>query len=188
MKTSLKKSVVLKRKSLLSIIGFTLIIVFGTPFALQAQKYAYIDSDYILESMPEYNDAQEELNEHSERWQKEIEERYKQIKERKEEFMRVEAILPDEERDKRKSEIEEMESEALEMQQLRFGVKGDLFAKRKELIEPLQDKVFEAMKKVASNRNFAFVFDKANQSNLIFADPKYDISKMVLRELGVTPQ
>lgn len=163
-------------------------IFFGTAFATLGQKYAYIDSDYILESMPEYTEAKEELDKFAERWQNEIEERYKQIKKRKEEFLRVEAILPDEEREKRKEEIEKMESEALEMQQLRFGVKGDLFAKRKELIEPIQDKVFEALSKVASNRNFAFVFDKANQSNLIFADPKFDISKMVLRELGVTPK
>lgn len=167
---------------------FLLAIVFGTAFASHSQKYGYIDSDYILESMPEYNDAKEELDKYAERWQKEIEELYKQIKKRKEEFMRVEAILPKEEREKRKEEIEKMESEALEMQQLRFGVNGDLFAKRKELIEPIQDKVFEAMKKVASNRNFSFVFDKANQSNLIFADPKFDISKLVLRELGITPR
>ena len=100
--------------------------------------------------------------------------------------MRVEAILPAEEREKRQEEIKTMESEALEMQQLRFGVSGDLFAKRRELIEPIQDKVFEALGKVASNRNYAFVFDKANQSNLIFADPKLDISKMVLREMGIT--
>ncbi|MEX2484936.1 MAG: OmpH family outer membrane protein [Brumimicrobium sp.] len=163
-----------------------LIVIFGTAFASFGQKYGYIDSDYILESMPEYNEAKEELDKYAERWQKEIEERYKQIKERKEEFTRVEAILPDEEREKRKEEIEEMESEALEMQQLRFGVNGDLFAKRKELIEPIQDEVFEALTKVASNRNFAFVFDKANQSNLIFADPKYDISKMVMRELDIS--
>lgn len=188
MKTPLKKYYVYKLIPALIAVGWTLVLAFGTSFAIHAQKYAYIDSEYILESMPAYNEAQEELNKYSERWQKEIEDRYKKIKKRKEEFMRVEAILPDEEREARKTEIEEMETKTLEMQQMRFGVKGDLFAKRKELIEPIQDKVFEAMKKVASNRNFAFVFDKANQSNLIFADPKYDISKMVLRELGVTPQ
>ncbi len=160
-------------------------LVFGTSFASYSQKYAYIDSDYILESMPEYSEAKDELDTYATRWQKEIDERYKQIKKRKEEFLRVEAILPDEEREKRQEEIETMESEALEMQQLRFGVSGDLFAKRKELIEPIQDRVFEALGKVASNRNFSFVFDKANQSNLIFADPKYDISKMVLREMGI---
>ena len=167
---------------------FLLALFCGTAFASHSQKYAYIDSDYILDNMPEYHDAKEQLDKFAERWQKEIQERYKQIKERKDEFLRVEAILPDEEREQRKTEIENMESEALEMQQLRFGVNGDLFAKRKELIEPIQDRVFEALSKVASNRNFAFVFDKANQSNLIFADPKYDISKMVMRELGVTEQ
>ncbi|PKR81140.1 hypothetical protein CW751_06030 [Brumimicrobium salinarum] len=161
------------------------LILFGTTFVSTAQKYAYIDSDYILESMPTYNDAKEELDKYATRWQKEIDNLYKQIKKRKDEFLRVEAILPEEEREKRKEEIETMESEALEMQQVRFGVSGDLFAKRRELIEPIQDEVFEALEKVASKRNFAFVFDKANQSNLIFADPKYDISKMVLREMGI---
>ncbi|PWH81332.1 hypothetical protein DIT68_15465 [Brumimicrobium oceani] len=162
-----------------------LALIFGTSFASYSQKYAYIDSDFILESMPEYNEAKDQLDNYATKWQKEIDERYKQIKKRKEEFLRVEAILPEEEREKRLEEIETMESEALEMQQLRFGVSGDLFAKRKELIEPIQDRVFEALGKVASNRNFSFVFDKANQSNLIFADPKFDISKMVLREMGI---
>src|SRR5690554_2914057 len=171
-----------KMKNLLIILA----LVFGTSFASHSQKYAYIDSDFILESMPEYNEAKDELDAHATRWQQEIDERYKQIKKRKEEFFRVEAILPEEEREKRQEEIETMESEALEMQQLRFGVNGDLFSKRKELIEPIQDKVFEALGRVASNRNFAFVFDKANQANLIFADPKYDISKMVLREMGIS--
>ncbi len=164
---------------------FLVTLFFGTAFASYGQKYAYIDSDYIMENMPEYNEAKEELDKFAKRWQKEIEDLYKQIKKRKEEFNRVEAILPKEEREARKAEIEQMESDALEKQQMRFGVNGDLFAKRRELIEPIQDKVFEALGNVASNRNFAFVFDKANQSNLIFADPKYDISKMVLKKLGV---
>ena len=163
-----------------------LTVVFGTAFASYSQKYAYIDSDFILESMPEYSEAKDQLDNLATKWQKEIDNRYTQIKKRKDEFLRVEAILPAEEREKRQEEIETMESEALEMQQLRFGVSGDLFAKRKELIEPIQDKVFDALGKVASDRNFAFVFDKANQSNLIFADSKYDISKMVLREMGIS--
>lgn len=164
---------------------FLITIVFGTAFASYGQKYAYIDSDYIMENMPEYSDAKEELDKYAKRWQKEIEDLYKQIDKRKEEYNRVEAILPDEERKTRKAEIEKMESDALEKQQMRFGVNGDLFAKRRELIEPIQDEIFEVLEKVASSRNFAFVFDKANQSNLIFADSKYDISKMVLRKLGV---
>lgn len=164
---------------------FLSILLFGTTFVSFGQKYAYIDSDYILGKMPEYKSAKEELDKYSDRWQKEIEDRYKVIDEQEKEFARVEAILPQEERERRKAAIDTLKSQALQMQQQRFGVNGDLFAKRKELIEPIQDKVFEALQKVASRRNFAFVFDKANQSNLIFADPKYDISKAVLRELGV---
>lgn len=160
------------------------LIVFGTTFGLLCQKYGYIDSDYILNNMPEYAEAKEKLNKFAERWQKEIEDRYVVLEDQRKEFMRVEAILPKEERDKRLEEIEELESETRELQQMRFGVSGDLFGKRKELIEPIQDKVFDALTEVASRGKYSFVFDKANQSNLIFADPKYDISKLVMRELG----
>jgi outer membrane protein len=165
---------------------FSLIILFGTTFDSLSQKYGYIDSDYILENMPEYNEAKEKLDKFADRWRKEIEDRYEVLEKRKTEFMRVEAILPEEERKKRLEEIEELESETLELQRMRFGVNGDLFGKRKELIEPIQDKVFDALAQVASRGKYSFIFDKANQSNLIFADPKYDISKLVMRELGIS--
>ncbi|MDX1445469.1 OmpH family outer membrane protein [Lishizhenia sp.] len=167
-------------------LALSLLMVIGTAFASYGQKYGYIDSDFILENMPEYVEAKEKLDKFAKRWQKEIQDRYVVIKKKKDEFDRVEAVLPDEEREARKLEIETLENETLELQQLRFGVNGDLFAKRKELIQPIQDKVFEALEKVASKGKYAFVFDKANQSNLIFADPKYDLSKRVLRELGVS--
>ena len=83
-------------------------------------------------------------------------------------------------------EIEKLETEAMQMQKVRFGVNGDYFQKRQELIKPIQDKVYEAMQKVASKRNYSFVFDKANQSNLIYADSKLDISEEVLKEMGIT--
>lgn len=162
------------------------ILLFGTTFALWSQKYGYIDSDFILDKMPEYHEAKSQLDKFAERWSKEIEERYQQLAKRRQDFMRVEAILPDEEKKKRMEEIDLFESETLEMQQLRFGVNGDLFGKRKELIEPIQDRVFDALTEVASRGKYTFVFDKANQSNLIFADPKLDISKLVLKELGVS--
>lgn len=162
------------------------VLFFGTTFGLLGQKYGYIDSDYILNSMPEYSEAKEKLDKFAERWQKEIEDRYEVLENQRKEFMRVEAILPNEEREKRLEEIENLESETRELQQMRFGVSGDLFGKRKELIEPIQDKVFEALSEVASRGKYSFVFDKANQSNLIFADPKYDISKLVMRELGIS--
>lgn len=164
---------------------FAFVLIFGTAFAY-GQKYAYIDSDFILESVPEYKEAKDKLNKLAERWTKEIEERYEVLKMKKDNFAREEVLLPTEEKTKRKEEIEKLETEAMEMQKLRFGVSGDYFQKRQELIKPIQDRVYDAMQKVASKRNYSFVFDKANQSNLVYADSKYDISDEVLKEMGIS--
>ena len=163
---------------------FLILIIFGTSF-VNAQKYGYIDSDYILANVPEYTEAKDKLNKLAERWTKEIEDRYDVIKLKKENFAREEVLLPAEERTKRKEDIEKLETEAMEMQKMRFGVSGDYFQKRQELIKPIQDRVYDAMQKVASKRNYTFVFDKANQSNLVYADGKFDLSDDVLKELGV---
>lgn len=163
---------------------FLILIIFGTSF-VNAQKYGYIDSDYILANVPEYAEAKDKLNKLAERWTKEIEDRYEVIKLKKENFAREEVLLPAEERQKRKEDIEKLETEAMEMQKMRFGVNGDYFQKRQELIKPIQDRVYDAMQKVASKRNYTFVFDKANQSNLVYADGKFDLSDEVLKELGV---
>ncbi len=162
----------------------TLAMVFGTGIAL-SQKYAYIDSDYILSNMPEYAEAKEKLDKLAERWTKEIEERYAVLQMKKDNFAREEVLLPAEERKKREEEIKKLETEAMQMQKTRFGVNGDYFQKRQELIKPIQDRVYDAMQKVASKRSYSFVFDKANQSNLVYADSKYDISDLVLRELDI---
>lgn len=162
------------------------LMVFGMTFVSSAQKYGYIDSEFILSKIPEYKEAKERLDKLAERWTKEIEDRYEVIKLKKENFLREESLLPAEERAKREAEIKQLEQEAMEMQQLRFGVAGDYFQKRQELIKPIQDRVYEAMQTVASKRNYSFVFDKANQSNLVYADSKFDISDEVLKEMGIT--
>ena len=161
------------------------LIFFGTGF-VNAQKYAYIDSDYILNNVPAYQGAKDKLDKLADRWTKEIEKRYEVLAMKKENFAREEVLLPKEEKKKRKEEITKLELEAMQMQKLRFGVKGDYFQKRQELIKPLQDQIYEAMQGVASKRNYSFVFDKANQSNLIYADSKYDISNSVLKAMGIT--
>lgn len=161
-----------------------LALVFGTGI-VNAQKYAYIDSDFILENIPAYKEAKEKLDKLAERWTAEIEERYEVLKMKKDNFTREEVLLPKEEKKKRQEEIEQLELEAMQMQKTRFGVSGDYFQKRQELIKPIQDDVYDAMQKVASKRSYSFVFDKANQSNLIYADSKYDISKVVLKEMGI---
>lgn len=167
-------------------IVIALLVVFGTTFVSSAQKYGYIDSEFILGKIPEYKESKDRLDKLAERWTKEIEERYEVIKMKKDNFLREESLLPSEERKRREEEIKTLESDAMEMQQTRFGVSGDYFQKRQELIKPIQDRVYDAMQKVASKRNYSFVFDKANQSNLVYADSKFDISDEVLREMGVS--
>ena len=128
---------------------FAFVFIFGTAFVF-SQKYAYIDSDFILASVPEYKEAKDKLDKLADRWTKEIEERYEVLKLKKDNFAREEVLLPNEEKTKRKEEIAKLETEAMEMQKLRFGVSGDYFQKRQELIKPIQDNVYDAMQKVAS--------------------------------------
>ena len=162
------------------------LFIFGIAFVSHSQKYGYIDSKYILESMPEYSENKGKLDKFSERWQKDIDDRYEVLKQRKDAFAREEVLLPDEVREKRKEEITVLEQEIMQLQRGYFGVGGELFQKRQELIKPIQDQIYDALEKIASKGNYSFVFDKANQSNLIFADSKFDLSDRVLKELGIS--
>ncbi len=154
---------------------------------VNAQKYGFINSEYILSKMPEYKEAKDRLDKMADRWTKEIEERYKVLNQKKELFNREEVLLPAEEKEKRQEEISKLENEIMELQKSRFGVSGEYFQKRQELIKPIQDKVYDAMQKVASKRSYSFIFDKANQSNLVYADKKFDLSDEVIKELGLKP-
>jgi|TARA_B100001093_G_scaffold84030_1_gene75554 outer membrane protein len=164
---------------------FLIVLFFGTTFAY-SQSYAYIDSDYILSKVPEYVQAKEKLDKLAERWTKEIEDRYEAIKGKKSNFEREEILLPKEERIKRKEEIENLEQEALDLQTLHFGSEGDYFQKRQELVKPIQDRIFTALKKISKSDGYDLVFDKANQSSLIFAASDYDISDDILDEMGIS--
>jgi outer membrane protein len=164
---------------------FLFILFFGMRFA-NAQTYAFIDSDYILKNVPEYVEAKERLDKMAERWTKEIEERYEAIKTKKASYDREEVLLPKEEKEKRKAEIEKLEKDAIDLQTQHFGSDGDYFQKRQELVKPIQDRVFTAMKKVAKREGYSFVFDKSNQSNLVYAEKEFDMSDSVLEEMGIT--
>ncbi len=166
---------------------FLIFMVF-TLNAYKAQSLAFIDSDYILNSIPEYTEAKAKLDKLAETWTKDIEDRFVIVKTQKENFNKEEILLPVEEKAKRKSEIEKLEKETLELQTQRFGLNGDYFMKRQELIKPIQDRIYTAMKKVAKSEGYAFVFDKANQSNLIYAEKEADISNEVLEEMGITKE
>ena len=160
------------------------LLIFGTTF-VNSQSYAYIDSDYILSKVPEYVEAKDKLDKLAERWTKEIEDRYKAIKKKKNNFEREEILLPKEEKEKRQEEIENLEQEALDLQTQHFGSEGDYFQKRQELVKPIQDRIFTALKKIAKSDGYDLVFDKANQSSLIFALSDYDISDDILYEMGI---
>lgn len=163
----------------------TLIVLIGIANMASAQRYAYVDTQYILDNVPEYSKAQEELDRLSEEWLKEVESQFTFVQTKRNEFEAEKILLPEEIKRQRQKEINDLENSAKELQKRRFGVDGDLFSKREELIKPIQDQIFNAIQAIASERNFAFVFDKSNQSNLLYADSKYDISDQVLRKMGI---
>lgn len=168
--------------------GFFVFSLFLFLVNVSLGQFAYIDSEYILSSVPEYAESKEKLDKLAETWTKDIEDRLLVIKTQKENFNKEEILLPAEEKAKRKSEIEKLEKETIDLQTQRFGLNGDYFMKRQELIKPIQDRIYTAMKKVAKADGYTFVFDKANQSNLIYADKEADISNAVLEEMGITKE
>ena len=168
------------RKFVLTGVVFTVFTV-----SLFAQKYAYIDSEYILNSMPSYVEAQAELDRLSVEWQKEIEAKFKKIDEMYRKYQQEAVILPEETKVKRQNEIINAENEAKDLQKKRFGTDGDLFKKREELMKPIQDRVFSAVEEFAREKNYAFVFDKAGVMTIIYADSKYDINSDILAKLGI---
>lgn len=152
-----------------------------------AQKFAYIDSDYVLLHMQEYADAQKELNQMSIDWQAEIEEKLAAV-DRLETAYRAERILlTPEMRAKREEEIEAKRAEAKALQKEKFGVEGELFRQRQALIQPIQDKIFEELKDLANNSQYMVIFDKSNQSNMLYTNPKYDVSDKLIKALGYVP-
>jgi outer membrane protein len=151
-----------------------------------AQRYAYVDTDYILKNLDSYQDAQQELNRISQQWQNEIEQRYEAIERLYKAYQAEKVLLTEDMRKEREDEIVRLEEEAKQLQRQRFGVEGDLFRRRQELIQPIQEEVYQAIKQVAEGGGFAVIFDKAGQTNILFADPRYDKSDRVLSRLGVS--
>ncbi|MBZ5857877.1 OmpH family outer membrane protein [Flavihumibacter profundi] len=153
--------------------------------AVQAQRYAIVDTKYILDKMPEYKEAQTKLDQFSEQWQKEIDTKQAALDKMYKDYEAEQVMLSEELRKKREDEIFVREKEVRELQRKRFGFEGDLFKKRQELVKPVQDKVYTAIQKIAVARMYDFILDKSEGITVIFADPKLDKSEDVLKELGV---
>jgi outer membrane protein len=164
---------------------FGLTLILSICATASAQRYAVVDSKYILDKMPDYKQAQKQLDQISVQWQKEIDDKQVILDKMYKDFEGEEVMLSDDLKKKREDELFNHEKEVRDLQRKRFGFEGDLFKKRQELIKPVQDKVYNAIQKIAVTRMYDFILDKSEGITVIFADPKLDKSDDVLRELGV---
>lgn len=161
-----------------------LVLVVTTATFAAAQKYAYVDTEYILSKIPEYTSAQQQLDNTSIQWQKEIEAKYSEIDKLYKSYQAEQILLTEEMKKRRENEIITKEKEAKELQKQRFGVDGDLFKKRQELVKPIQDKVYNAIKELAVKERLGVVFDKSGSLTMLYTDPKFDKSDDILEALG----
>jgi outer membrane protein len=166
-------------------IGFLLFFFILASTIAQAQKFGYIDSEYIMSKMPEYAKAQKELNKASENWQKELEKMRVQVEELRKKFQAEEVLLTEEMKKERQDTISAREKAMRDFQKKVFGFEGMLFLKKQELVKPVQDKVFEAVEKVAKAKQLQIVFDKSGELVMIYTNPVHDYSDFVLEELGL---
>jgi outer membrane protein len=151
-----------------------------------AQRFAFVDTKYILKNIPSYNAAQEKLDKMSEEWQAEIEKMRKEVEEMYKTFQAERVLLTEEMKKQREDEIIEKEREVRELQNNYFGMEGKLYQKRQELIQPIQDEVYNAIKQLSEKSNYAIIFDSASGSTILYTDPGNDKSDEVLEILGYT--
>jgi outer membrane protein len=167
-------------KKILLVIGS----FFLATFIADAQKYAIIDTKYILDKMPEYKEAQKKLDDIAMGWQKELDDIQAELDKMYRDFEAEQVMLSDDLKKKREDQLFVKEKTLRDLQRKRFGFEGELFKKRQELVKPVQDKVYNAVQKLAVQRSYDFILDKSEGITVIFADPKLDKSEDILRELG----
>lgn len=161
--------------------------ILGLVFAItmiQAQKFAYVDTKYILDNIPEYAEAQAQIEELSIQWQGEIETKFAEVEKMYNNYQAQAVLLPEEMKTKKEQEIVDLEKEAKDLQRKYFGKDGDLFKKRQELVKPIQEKIYNAIQQIAEDYNYAVIFDKSGSLTMMYANPKYDVSDDVLDQLG----
>ena len=161
------------------------LLLLSASFGVQAQKFGWVDSEYIMGKMPEYAKAQLELNTLSETWQKEIEAQKKDLDKLYHNYQAEEVVLTEPMKKKRQDEILKKEQDVKAYQNKQFGYEGQLFKKRQELNKPVQDKIFEACEKVAKKKSLAVLFDKSGDLTMLYTNPAHDYTEFVLEELGL---
>ncbi|WP_033565272.1 OmpH family outer membrane protein [Sphingobacterium sp. SYP-B4668] len=152
-----------------------------------AQRFAYVDSEYILKHIPEYVSAQKQLDDLSVQWQEEVDNKYGEIEKLYKAYQNDQVLLNEDMRRRREDEIVKKEKEAKEFQRQKFGYEGELYQQRIRLIKPIQDRVAKAIQDVASNQGLDIVLDKGNEVTFLYANPKLDKSNEIITKLGFKP-
>lgn len=161
-----------------------LIAVLATSTVGLAQKYAFVDTEYILENIPAYQAAQEQLNTLSTQYQRELENVQADLEQMYNDFRAESVLLSDEMKRKREDVIVTKEKEFRALQQKYFGPEGELYQKRQGLVKPIQDDIYNSIKDIASSGNYAVIFDKAGSLSMLYTDPRYNLSDQVLEKMG----
>ena len=160
------------------------VLMLLVPALAMAQKYAFVDSDYIRKNIPAFNTAQEQLDKLSKQWEKEVSDGYAVVEQMYKSYQNEAVLLSQDMKTKREEAIITKEKEIKDLQNKYFGMEGELFKKREELVKPVQDEILKAIKEIAVEGSYAVIFDTASGGNILFANPKYDISDQVLQKLG----
>lgn len=161
-----------------------LALAIGCALGAAAQKFALVDMEYILKNYPAYEMANEQLNQLSQRWQKEVEAKSIEAENLYKNYQADMVFLTDEQKKKKEEEITTREKEATELRYKYFGPEGELYQKRQTLMKPIQDDIYNAIKKVSEERSYQVIFDRASSANIVYASPRIDISNEVLDKLG----
>ena len=151
---------------------------------ISAQKFAYVNTDYILKKIPEFQQAQDKLDAFSNDWQKEIENRYADVEKMYRAYQQEQVLLTEDMRSKREEAIIKKENEAKELQQKYFGPNGELYTKRQDLINPIQEKIYNAIQKLATNNKYQIVFDSASDLTMLYKNNTLNKSDKVLELMG----
>ncbi|KRO68091.1 MAG: hypothetical protein ABR81_05295 [Cryomorphaceae bacterium BACL11 MAG-121128-bin16] len=167
-------------KNIVLVLAVSFLVVTTT----QAQKFAYVDTDYILNKIPEFKQAQDKLDDFSADWQKEIEGKYADVEQMYRAYQQEQVLLTDEMKTKREEAIIAKENAAKNLQQKYFGPTGDLYTKRQELIKPIQDKIQNAIQQLAANNKYQIIFDSSSDLILLYKDNNLDQSDKVLELMG----
>ncbi len=176
----------IKQIAMKKILFFLVMLTAGQ--MVSAQKYVFVDSEYILKNIPAYEAANEQLSQLSAGWQKEVEAMFKEVSALYDSYQTENVFLSNEMKKKKENEIIEKEKKAKAIQNKYFGQEGELFKKREALIQPIQDDIYNAILEIAGEKSYAAVFDKASGIGVMYSDPKYDISDVVLERLGIKKQ